>query len=299
MGGFTSAAPVLAGRLAGMPAFLHESNTIPGRANRWLARWVRVAFVGFPQAARRLPCRAVEVVGTPVRPQFREISAPAARRALGLDPERPVLLVLGGSQGATAVNDLVVRSLDDLRRAEPGLQFLHLTGRADFEKTRGAYQSAGVKAVVRPFLTEMELAMGAASVAVSRAGASSLAELAAMRLPAVLIPYPFAADNHQFHNALAFVETGAARMLTQQEAKPEVLSGMVSGLLRSEPHRQEMRLALAAWHRPDAARRVAQIMLERLGMSPCGLRETGEQPLDGSKPNLPGVRPPAACGAKP
>ena len=264
MGGFTSAPPILAGRKTGAATFLHESNSIPGRANRWLAPFVDSAFIGFPAATRRLRCQTVRVTGTPVRPQFRPMAAAACRVALGLDANRPVLLVMGGSQGARAVNHLVARSLPLLSARLPELQFVHLTGANESEKVRDAYRGLGLKATVRPFLTEMELALGAATAAISRAGASSLAELAAMRVPAILVPYPSAADNHQFYNAWAFVESGAARMLEQEKATPEMLVEMVAGLIaKPEPH-GAMKDALAKWHRPDAAERVARQMIETM-----------------------------------
>jgi UDP-N-acetylglucosamine--N-acetylmuramyl-(pentapeptide) pyrophosphoryl-undecaprenol N-acetylglucosamine transferase len=262
MGSFTSAPPVLAGRKLGAATFLHESNSIPGRANRWLAPLVDAAFIGFPAAARRLRCRAVTLAGTPVRPQFHSMDAAACRIALGLEPLRPVLLVMGGSQGARAVNHLVSQSLPLLSARLPGLQFIHLTGLSDIDKVRAAYAGHELRAVVRPFLTEMELALGAASAAVSRAGASSLAELAAMRVPAVLIPYPSAADNHQFYNAWALVESGAVRMLEQDKATPEMLVEMVSGLIDKPELRAAMKEALAKWHQPDAAGQIAGHIVE-------------------------------------
>jgi len=264
MGGFISAPPVLAGRRLGARTFVHESNSIPGRANRWLAPLVDAAFVGFPAAADRLRCQTVQATGTPVRPQFRPMDAAACRIALGLEADRPVLLVMGGSQGAQAVNQLLNQSLPLLSDRLPGLQFLHLTGAADFDRVRAAYSTHKGKAVVRPFLTEMEMALAAATVAVSRAGASSLAELAAMRVPAVLVPYPSAADNHQFYNAWAMVERGAVRMLEQEKATPEMLVEMVRGLIEKPEPRATMKEALAQWHRPDAAERIAAQILEAM-----------------------------------
>ena len=264
MGGFTGAPPVLAGHKRGAATFLHESNSIPGRANRWLAPFVDAAFVGFPTAARRLRCQTVKTTGTPVRSQFHSMDAAACRVALGLDANRSLLLVMGGSQGARAVNHLVTQSLPLLRAQLPALQFLHLTGASDCEKARAAYAAHHLKAIVRPFLTEMELALGAATAAVSRAGASSLVELAAMRVPAVLIPYPSAADNHQFYNAWAFVESGAARMLEQEKATPEMLVEMVKGLVEKPEQSAAMKEALAKWHRPDAAEQIAGRMLSAM-----------------------------------
>jgi UDP-N-acetylglucosamine--N-acetylmuramyl-(pentapeptide) pyrophosphoryl-undecaprenol N-acetylglucosamine transferase len=267
MGGFTSAPPVWAGRRLGAKTFLHESNTIPGKANRWLAHFVDEAYVYFPQTAARLWNPRIVEVGMPVRPQFAPMDPAPPRQALGLDALRPVLLVMGGSQGASGINDLVTRSLERLAAALPALQFIHLTGVNDTDKVRAAYAAAGRRAVVRPFLTEMELAMGAATVALSRAGASSLAETAAMRLPSILVPLPTAADDHQRHNALAFVRTGAARLLEQPGATPERLVELVGELIANEPARRAMQSALAQWHFPAAAGKVADRILLAIGVT--------------------------------
>lgn len=264
MGGFTSAPPVLAGRAYGAPAFLHESNTIPGRANRWLSWVISRAFVGFPEAAQRLHTRNVSVTGTPVRSQFQPADAGACRAALGLDPQRPVLLVTGGSQGASGLNDVVIEALPLLAKLAPELQLLHLTGPKDGEKVERACAASKITAMVRPFFGEMHVALGAASAVISRAGASSLAELAAMRLPAVLIPFPAATDNHQYYNALAFEETGAAHLLAQREAAPEVLAPKIVELIDSAPAREKMRAALAKWHAPRAAGLIAESIMQAI-----------------------------------
>lgn len=261
MGGFTSAPPVMAGRSFGAATFLHESNTIPGKANRWLAHFVSQAFVGFPTAAGRLHNTNILCTGTPVRPQF-EVTEPAScRMALGLDAKRPTLLIMGGSQGASGINDLVVQSLPHLLKAAPDLQFLHLTGPNDVSKVESGYAAHQARVIVRPFLTEMELALGAATVAVSRAGASSLAELAAMQLPAVLIPYPTAADNHQFHNARALAESGAALMLPQRGATAPELAAHVLSIATDPARRASMAKALERWHTADAAELIAERMI--------------------------------------
>ncbi|NDF00666.1 MAG: hypothetical protein EB034_20705, partial [Verrucomicrobia bacterium] len=176
--GFTSAPPLLAGKRLSAKTFLHESNTIPGRANRWLAHVVDEAFVGFPQAAHRLWIQRHAVTGTPVREQFAPADAASCRMVLGLDAKRPTLVITGGSQGATGLNDLVLAALPELIARQPDLQFLHLTGTNDVEKARAAYAQLDTRNsklktrfVVLPFLTEMELALGAATLAVSRAAA--------------------------------------------------------------------------------------------------------------------------------
>lgn len=263
MGGFTSAPPVLAGKSLGAIPFLHESNTIPGRANRWLSWVVGEAFTGFPAAGRRLHTKNVRVTGTPVRPQFKPRDPGSSRWALGLDPDRPVALVMGGSQGASAINQLVLAALPLAARTEPPPQFVHLCGSADVEAVTNAYASLGIRAVVHSFFRDMDVALGAATIAVSRAGASSLAELAAMRLPAILIPYPAATDNHQLHNALAFDESGAAVLLRQSDAKPKELWDLLSDLMANPARRAAMQRALDTWHRPAAAEQIAQAILQR------------------------------------
>jgi UDP-N-acetylglucosamine--N-acetylmuramyl-(pentapeptide) pyrophosphoryl-undecaprenol N-acetylglucosamine transferase len=265
MGGFTSAPPILAAKRAGARTFLHESNTIPGRSNYWLSRVVHCAFVGFPTAAGRLRNRNVTITGTPVRPSFRVREAAGCRVGLGLDPARPVLLVMGGSQGASGINQLVLDSLPLFASRAPNVQWLHLTGPGDAEKVRKAYAASKLKAVVHPFFAEMDLALGGATAAVCRAGASSLAELAAMRVPAVLIPYPAATDNHQFHNARAFEATGAARLLEQKSATPETLAQLLFELIEKPSVHEKMRSALAQWHAPHAADQIAEAMLVAAG----------------------------------
>jgi UDP-N-acetylglucosamine--N-acetylmuramyl-(pentapeptide) pyrophosphoryl-undecaprenol N-acetylglucosamine transferase len=266
MGGFTSAPPILAAKRGGAWTFLHESNTIPGRANRWLSWVVHRAFVGFPTAVGRLHNRNVTVTGTPVRSCFQTREAAACRTALGLDPVRPVLLVMGGSQGAGAINELVLQSLAPLASRLPEAQFFHLTGSGPLtEKLIQAYAALKLKAVVHPFFADMHLALGAATAAVSRSGASSLAELAAMRVPAVLIPYPTASDNHQFHNARAFEATGSARLLEQKTATPELLVQMLSDLIEKPAVHEQIQSALAQWHSPHAAEQIAEAMLAALG----------------------------------
>jgi UDP-N-acetylglucosamine--N-acetylmuramyl-(pentapeptide) pyrophosphoryl-undecaprenol N-acetylglucosamine transferase len=285
MGGFTSAPPVLAGNAFGAKTFLHESNTIPGRANRFLARFVDEAFVGFPEAGARLKAHKVTATGTPVRPEFscgwgeapdepaltsqsetgtaREDARPAkiseCRTAFGLDPNRPVILVMGGSQGASGLNDMVLSALPLL--AEKPWQWLHLTGVNDFEKVKAAYAAKKIKVVVKPFLAEMDLALGAATVSVSRSGASSLAEIAAMRLPSLLVPYPTAADDHQFINALAFEKTGAAKLLEQKNSSPEKVARILSELVENNATRAAVQAELAQWHAPKAAEQIAEIIL--------------------------------------
>ena len=293
MGGFTSAPPVLAARKFGAKTFLHDSNTIPGKSNRFLARFVDEAFVGFPEASSRLRAKKISVTGTPVRPQFSpsRLTAHASRSALGLDPNLPTILVVGGSQGARGLNDLILSALASAPHVSlltRHVQFLHLTGAADFEKVTAAYAKLALKAVVKPFLAEMELALGAATACVSRSGASSLAEMAAMRLPSALVPLPTSADNHQFFNASAFEKTGAAILLDQKNSSPEKFAEVLAQLVSDEAMRSKMQTALAQWHAPNAAEVIAENILKAVRWSADSLSARSPENLNArtSRPRL-------------
>ncbi len=275
MGGFTSVAPILAGKSFKAKTFLHDSNTIPGRANRWLAPKVDQSFTWFPQTEAHLKSPKVTSVGMPVRNQFEPLDPAGCKTALGFNAQKPLLLVMGGSQGARGVNELVMRTLPNLALMSPDLQYLHLTGTEDFARVKAAYAAQKVKAVVYPFFREMEMAMGAASVAISRAGASSLAEIAAMRLPSVLVPFPQAADNHQYHNARAFVDSNAARLMEQKDGNPEALKLVLLELIGNRSTREAIGFALAKWHTPQAAANMAETILQSIRLGRGGALSNG------------------------
>ncbi len=262
MGGFTSVGPVLEAKRLGVPSFLHDSNTIPGRATRWLSRWVEEVFVGFPEAAGRLPGVRVREVGTPVRREIGRLRRGDCCGSLGLDDGASVLVVCGGSQGALSVNTLVMDAMPMLRERVPGLQVVHLTGAADLARVKGFYSGLGMRAVVQAFSDRMPEVLGAADLAISRAGASSLAELAAACLPALLVPYPSAADNHQVANADAFQRAGAASWREQAALDGPAIAEWVSGMLRDCERRESMRQALARRNRPHAAADIAHEILK-------------------------------------
>ncbi|MGA4579866.1 undecaprenyldiphospho-muramoylpentapeptide beta-N-acetylglucosaminyltransferase [Limisphaera sp. VF-2] len=272
MGGFSSVPVLGAARRAGHPVFLHESNAVPGRANRWLVRWVDRAFVGFECAAKAWPGRPVECTGTPVRSSFAEAGRlDAIRRAdeqrrvrleLGLEAEAPTVLVVGGSQGARGLNEAVLQALPQWQRTRAPVQWIHVTGQEDESRVRAAYAAQKVRAVVMPFSEAMAELMLAATVVLSRAGASFLAELAAVGVPALLVPFPAAADDHQWHNARCLADSGAARVLRQSEATPERLIRELGELLDGDEVRRAMVTAQRRWHRPEAAARIAEALWE-------------------------------------
>ena len=265
MGGFTSAPPVIAGKLIGARIFLHEANAIPGRAVKLLAPLADEVFVQFPAAMPRVLSIDIRATGLPVRAAMEPIEKADARTALGLADDQPVLLVMGGSQGARSINQALIESLPRLAKALPDLQFIHLTGTGSVEPVRQAYDALGLSAVVRPFLTEMEYALGAADLALSRSGASSLAEFSAMELPAILIPYPTAVDDHQRLNARSFVDIGAARCFHQKQLTPNLLVSQLSQLFGSPARLEAMAGAMKQWKSAEATGEVVQRIFEACG----------------------------------
>lgn len=267
MGGFSSAAPVLAAIRKGCKTFIHEANSIPGRANRLVAPFVHTCFVHFPKSVSLLKSRRIEVVGMPVRDVFKpvdEVAQQGYRLALGLDANIPTLLVMGGSQGATPINELTIRNLKKIQRGIQHFQVIHLTGVNNDECVRKAYSKLHVRALVYPYFSEMEMVMGAATAVISRAGASSMAEIAAMKIPSILIPLPHAADNHQFYNAQAFEEIHAAILLDQKQVQSngDIFADAVVDLLKDATKRSDIISALSQWRECDASTIIAKKVID-------------------------------------
>src|SRR5690606_4043063 len=188
---------------AGLPAFVHDSNALPGKANRLTARFCRKVFIGLEPARGYFPGREVVTTGTPVRAEMRSLPARAEAAAkFGLDPSRPTLLVTGGSQGARKLNSLVARAFP---RFPEGTQVLHVAGPGDRERVEA---EAGAREGYRVlgFCDDMPAAYAVADAVLSRSGASSMTELSFLGLPSILVPFPFAADDHQTRNAEVFAK---------------------------------------------------------------------------------------------
>jgi UDP-N-acetylglucosamine--N-acetylmuramyl-(pentapeptide) pyrophosphoryl-undecaprenol N-acetylglucosamine transferase len=242
MGGYLTFPAAYAAWRRGVPCALHESNSILGLANWASVKFGAKLFWGLPSMA------GGTLVGTPVRPElFKRKDASASRKALGLDPKRTTVLIFGGSQGARSLNESMAAALKGT-----GAQVLHLAGRNKSEETKAFYQRAGVSADVRDYLNDMASAYGAADLVVCRSGASTLAELAAQRMPAVLIPYPYAAADHQNANAQVHELVGAAVRIEERELSAR-LGPTLGDLLKSEAKRLSMSKAYDALGLPGAA----------------------------------------------
>jgi UDP-N-acetylglucosamine--N-acetylmuramyl-(pentapeptide) pyrophosphoryl-undecaprenol N-acetylglucosamine transferase len=258
MGGFTSAIPLLLGRRLHLPTLIHESNAIPGRVTKLIAPWVNKTLLGFESCAHYLRRAHCVVTGTPVRRGLARIDRAVAAEKFGLNPALPIILVMGGSQGAHGINELVLKSLLLWHGRRDEVQFIHLTGQADANIAEINYRRQRLTAVVLPFSTEMEHFYSLADVVISRSGAASLTELSHYGLPSILIPYPAAADDHQSFNARIFAEAGAARIQVESKTTPEALQQAVEELLTNTDLRGKMSDAARKLAGADAARRVAE-----------------------------------------
>jgi UDP-N-acetylglucosamine--N-acetylmuramyl-(pentapeptide) pyrophosphoryl-undecaprenol N-acetylglucosamine transferase len=256
LGGFASVPVVWAARLAGIPLILLEQNVVPGRATSWLCRRANLTCLGFSDAARRLPRSASHrVTGNPVREPIARLAALAPT-----DTERRSVVVLGGSQGSLALNEAFLGCVERIPHEFSGWRIVHQTGARDEEHVRRRYEACGVRAEVEPFFDDPIGLYRAAGLAVSRAGALTLSELACAAVPAVLIPYPKAIRNHQRLNAYAFEHVGAARVVRQSRDAEKTcthLQDELTALLPNAELRARMARAMRSLARPDAAAVVA------------------------------------------
>lgn len=252
MGGFTSLPPVFAGKKMGLMTYVHDSNALPGKANRLTARWCRKVLIGLEAAASYFPQSDVVVTGTPVRHELTALPSQAEARAkYGLSPEGRAVLVMGGSQGAKRLNTLVVEAA----KAMPGLQFLHITGAFDHNRVK-EMASGRTGYHVLSFCDDMAAAYAACDVAVCRSGASSMSELAYVAMPSILVPYPYAADDHQTVNARVFEDAGAAVMRQEAELDAGELVADLTRMVEDEEVMREMSARADGLALKDAAAKI-------------------------------------------
>ena len=251
VGGYASGPVVLMARLRGVPTAICEQNSIPGFTNKLLGRVVRKVFLSFEESRRFFKAKKVAMTGNPVRRELAARLLAASTEPRPLD--RPTaILVSGGSLGAVAVNDLASRALIALAAQRP-ISIVHQTGVADEETVAARYRAADVNADVRAFIKDMASEYARADLIVCRAGATTVAELAIAGKPAIFIPYPFAADNHQERNAAEMQASGAALSYRQAELTAEKLAAAISPLLDDLDRRAAMGAAMRALARPAAA----------------------------------------------
>jgi UDP-N-acetylglucosamine--N-acetylmuramyl-(pentapeptide) pyrophosphoryl-undecaprenol N-acetylglucosamine transferase len=282
-GGYVSAGVVLAACVLRIPSLIHEQNAVAGRTNRLLGRFCRRVAITFEESAACFPGDRSTCTGLPIRPEFATANPDPARRLFGLDPVRPTLLVVGGSGGARRLNEIVTQALPGI--LERGVQVVHQLGKGNVGEWAsgrvgdGATEQNGISRPValsppRPvgyhpvaYIDDMASALAAADVVLCRAGASTLAEVTTVGVPSLLVPYPYAVDDHQTKNARVLAERGVARLLPESELSPERLLAELDALLRDPEARNGMRQASARLSSSDAARRVADLVRD-LTVSP-------------------------------
>jgi len=260
VGGYASGPAMLAAALSGVPTLAFEPNVVPGFANRLLASMVSMAAVHFPQTCRYF--RRCRVTGVPVRRAFFELQSKPGGR--------PTLLVFGGSQGARAINAAVTGALQALRERLPDLHVIHQTGERDYNDAQAAYLRAGIPAEVSPFIENMPEVFGRADLLLCRSGASTVAEITAAGKPALFVPFPHAADDHQLRNAEALAAVGAAVIVPEKELTSERVVNEIVVLLNDRQRLARMAAAARALSHADAAGDIARMAARLAGLPERG-----------------------------
>jgi UDP-N-acetylglucosamine--N-acetylmuramyl-(pentapeptide) pyrophosphoryl-undecaprenol N-acetylglucosamine transferase len=254
-GGYIAAPAILAARSLNLPVILHESNALPGKVTRWFSPWCTTTAVGFAAAAKYLPKSQTIYTSTPVRSQFLSPQT----LDLPIPPDVPLIVVFGGSQGAVAINQIVRQCAPAWFAA--GAWVVHQTG--DKDPDAGSLEHPQYFPV--PFYHNMAALLQRANLAISRAGAGSVTELAITRTPAILIPYPFAAEDHQAFNAAVFSDAGAGILLRQSELTTELLQTKVLSLLQTPTALAVMAQNAASLAVPDSAEQLANLVRKLVG----------------------------------
>jgi UDP-N-acetylglucosamine--N-acetylmuramyl-(pentapeptide) pyrophosphoryl-undecaprenol N-acetylglucosamine transferase len=262
VGGYSAGPVVLVAALRGLATMVLEQNAVPGLTNRLLARWVRAAAVTYDQTRSYFRGRAF-VAGNPVRAEF--FDANGERAIDGRRETPPRILILGGSQGAHVINLAMVAAAPELARQFAGLEIVHQTGERDVAAVREAYGRGGVAARAESFLDPVAREVKSADLVVSRAGATTLAELAAAGRPAVLVPFAAATDDHQRKNAEVLVKAGAAAMIVEADLSGPALAKVVADRLADAAGLARMSAAMRSLARPDAAARIVDRLMELAG----------------------------------
>jgi UDP-N-acetylglucosamine--N-acetylmuramyl-(pentapeptide) pyrophosphoryl-undecaprenol N-acetylglucosamine transferase len=260
VGGYASGPVMMAAVLRRLPTLVFEPNYVPGFTNRLLARWVSGAAVHFKETGRYF--RRCEVTGVPVRQAFFDIKNKAADKG-----SPPTLLVFGGSQGAHAINEVVMRSVVALRARIADIRVIHQTGERDYNDAEVIYSGLGNWVEAHRFIDDMPGLFARADLVLCRSGASTVAEITAAGKPAIFVPFPRAADDHQKRNAEALARAGAAVMLEETELSPDRFIDTVSTLLASRPGLREMGEAARNLSYPNAAIDIAKMAVRLAGLS--------------------------------
>jgi UDP-N-acetylglucosamine--N-acetylmuramyl-(pentapeptide) pyrophosphoryl-undecaprenol N-acetylglucosamine transferase len=261
VGGYASGAIILIAALTSIPTMILEQNCIPGFTNKILGRFVKAICITYQESIPFFAKEKTFLTGNPVRMHIFKASSESGYKLFSLEKDLFTVFVFGGSLGARRINTVFVDSLSYMHDLRDKIQFLHQTGSKDYENVRDAYRKLGFKGTVTPFVYEMGEAYAVSDLVISRAGATTLAEMTSLGKPAVLIPYPYAAGHHQELNARKLLEMGAARMIRDGELSGESLARNIRELYGNEALRAEMQKNSRALGRPEACAKVVDIAM--------------------------------------
>jgi UDP-N-acetylglucosamine--N-acetylmuramyl-(pentapeptide) pyrophosphoryl-undecaprenol N-acetylglucosamine transferase len=270
VGGYASGAVVLLACFMSVPTMILEQNAMPGITNRILGRFVDTVCITYPESSSYFPRGKTFLTGNPVRTNIQKAYAEDGLKLFSLQRGLFTIFVFGGSAGARSINRAMVEALQYLKDISREIQFLHQTGPADFEHVKEAYRTAGFSGTVTPFVYQMGDAYAVADLVISRAGATTLAEITALGKPAVLIPYPHAAADHQELNARKLEEIGAARVIADRDLKGEAVAGVIREIIENSHLLSEMKKQSHSVGRPEARSKVADIALSLIKCSSIG-----------------------------
>lgn len=265
MGGYASASPAAAATLLRIPLYFCEQNLLPGKVTRAFSRFSSAVFTSFPDSSRYLRTKRALEFGNPLRPLGENNAKITARQKLNLDEHKFTVLALGGSQGAHRINLNVIANLNRLSPRE--IQFIHLTGSGDLESVSKAYRENGFQNYTRDFFSEMGLLYAAADLVICRSGATTIAELNLFGLPSILIPYPFAAEDHQRLNAAYLVRCGAAVLREESSLNEELLALEIKALAGDNHKLRLMSDASRRISHPEPAKSIVDFILSNLHYS--------------------------------
>jgi len=261
LGGYSSGATLLIASLMGIPTMIHEQNSLPGLTNRLLSRFVDIIAVTYQESMDFFPKDKTYLTGNPVRQEIFEGDRERGYKVFNLEKGLFTIFAFGGSQGASSINNAITEALAYLEEFRDKIQFLHQTGEKDFNAVREFYRIRGFKGTIIPFAYNMADAYAIADLVICRAGATTLAELIACGKAAILIPYPYAAMNHQEINARKLCDVGAAQILLQGELKGRSLAELVKYLFENPDMIREMENISRSLGRPDAGQRIVELAM--------------------------------------
>ena len=264
-GGYVSFPILMAGVLLGVPCYIHDSDAYPGVVSRVMAPFTKCVFLAFEDAKKRIKAKKIIVNGNPLRNFNEGLSKEQAIEKLGLDPDKKNLFVMGGSQGAKTINRTVLALSEELT-GKYNLQIIHQTGAKNFEEAQNLLPGGLSGYILQPYFDEMSIPYSASDFVVARSGSISLSELNNCGLGAILVPYPHAAANHQFHNAKAMEKQSAAIVLEDKDCTPENLLEIILSVIQNEDKLKQMSENSAKLAKPNATQNLVKVLLEDQGL---------------------------------